>query len=225
MALTKRRMQLLDRLMELYQHKKLPIHYEALAKSLGISKWTAYDMLKEIEKLGFVSRSYEVNAKETGRSQVVFTPTAQTAELFDRPRGEIASEEAWQKSVHSVKKLLARLTNTGIHDALAKLIAEIPEQASRLEFCSHILGLLLMYVKKVGGKREALIRQIMRKTQGQESGLFFFVGTVLGTIIQTVNEELGLELAELISRFMQTINELTGKEKQWLAEFVAEALE
>ncbi|GIQ65060.1 hypothetical protein PACILC2_36280 [Paenibacillus cisolokensis] len=134
MALTKRRLQFLHKLMDLYQKTNLPIHYEALAKSIGVSKWTAYDMLKEIEKLGFISRSYEVNSKETGRSQVVFVPTSKASELFNQPRSEAFDLTDWNKTVANISKLLKDLKNTGLNEALRKMIDEIVKMNTRIHF-------------------------------------------------------------------------------------------
>lgn len=152
MSLTKRRLQFLHTLVELYQKTKLPIHYEALAKSLGVSKWTAYDMLKEIEKLGFITRSYEVNTKVTGRSQVVFVPTDKASDLFNQSRNELVDLVDWKKTVENISGLLKDLNNTGPNEAVRKIWAEIPEASVRINFCAYIIGLLLMYLKKLGGK-------------------------------------------------------------------------
>ncbi|MNN98191.1 hypothetical protein D3C81_2175200 [compost metagenome] len=51
-----------------------------------------------------------------------------------------------------------------------------------------------------------------------------FVGTVLGTIIHSVNEDLGLEAADLVSEFLRTMKELSGKEQAMLYELMGEAL-
>ncbi len=51
-SLTERRKQFLQKLLDLYRRTNLPVHYESVAQALGVSKWTAYDMLKALEKLG-----------------------------------------------------------------------------------------------------------------------------------------------------------------------------
>lgn len=223
MSLTKRRLQFLGRLVELYQRTRLPIHYETLAKSLGVSKWTAYDMLKEIEKLGFVSRSYEVNTKDTGRSQVVFSPTSKATDLFLQDRTGDLNPDDWENTVAKIKGLLANLKNNSINELIRKLLDEIPKQATQVEFCGYIIGLLLAYLKKIGGKTETLIRLILSKTPSRETGIMMFVGTVLGTIIHTINEELGTEVTELVSEFVNTIEGLSKQEQGMLSELLREA--
>ncbi|RAV05088.1 Lrp/AsnC family transcriptional regulator [Paenibacillus sp. YN15] len=224
MTLTTRRMQFLQKLVDLYHKTSLPIHYETLGQALGVSKWTAYDMLKEIEKLGFVSRSYEGNPNETGRSQVVFTPTAKASGLLKQSRTDTADSGAWNETVAGIKALLKSLKYTGVNDLIKKVLKEIPEKTTNVEFCGYVLGLLMIYLKKLGGKTETLIRHISGKAPDKEMGLTMFVGTVLGTIIHSVNEELGLEAADLVAEFLRIMKELPVKEQAMLYELMGEAL-
>ncbi|MDF2924763.1 MAG: DNA-binding protein [Paenibacillaceae bacterium] len=223
MPLTTRRLQFLHQLVELYHKTSLPIHYETLAKALGVSKWTAYDMLKEIEKLGFVSRSYEVNPNETGRTQVVFSPTDQATSLFKQSRTDKTDPAAWEKTVQSITALLRELKTANVNELIKKVLQEIPEKTTNLEFCGYIIGLLMIYLRKLGGRAESLIRNIAGKAPNQETGMIMFVGTVLGTIIHSVNEELGTEVADLISQVLKIMQELSGKEQTMLYELMREA--
>lgn len=75
---------------------------------MGISAWTAYALLRELERAGLAARSYAVpaaaapgSAKRGGRSRILFTPAGWTlpaAELVERLRhaverfGAIADE-------------------------------------------------------------------------------------------------------------------------------------
>jgi len=224
MGLTKRRLQFLDKLNELYQRTNLPIHYETLAKSLGVSKWTAYDMLKEIEKLGFVSRSYEVNTKETGRSQVVFAPTDKTFHLFLEPHSEAGEGVDWKRTVGKITALLRNLTHTGMSETVRRLLDELPEKASGVEYCGCILGVLSLQLRKLGGKTESLIRLAMSRTQSKETQMIIFAGTVLGAALGSVSEELGSRLTELVADFSNTVQELTSSEKELLSDLLTEAL-
>ncbi|WP_058302200.1 LexA family transcriptional regulator [Gorillibacterium timonense] len=224
MALTKRRLQFLGKLTELYRRTNLPIHYETLANSLGVSKWTAYDMLKEIEKLGFVSRSYEVNPNETGRSQVVFAPTDETLRLFPLSRTENTEGSDWKRTVSKLTGMLKSLKHVGMNEAIRKLLDELPDKSNGMEFCGYIIGLMLVYLKKLGGRTETFIRLVLQKTQNQEARMLLFAGSILGTVIGTLNDELGGRLTELIADFSKAINELTVKEKEMLADLLTEAL-
>lgn len=180
-------------------------------------------MLKEIEKLGFISRSYEVNPKETGRSQVVFVPTTKALDLFNQIRHESFNVADWKKTVDHIANLLKDLKNRSLNESVRKILDEIPKASTRIDFCTYIIGVLLIYLKKLGGKTESLIHRIVHKAPSKEMGMTIFVGTVLGTAIQTMNDELGIEITELVSRFLKSIEELSGEEKEMLSAFLSEA--
>ena len=224
MALSKRRLQFLDQLVEMYQEQGLPVHYEALAKAIGVSKWTAYDMLKEIEKSGYIKRSYEVNSKETGRSQVVFTPTEKATELFMHQRSTAASHENWEESLQSIQEMLNNLKHTSMQDLMTRMLEEIPQRRSNLEFCGYILGILIVYLKKVGGQTEFIIQRLINTTSNHHSSLLMFVGTILGTILQTMSDEISSEIVELVSTYVMMIGNLSNEEQALLSDFVSEAL-
>lgn len=224
MVLSKRRLQFLDELVGMYQRQRLPIHYEALANAIGVSKWTAYDMLKAIEKSGYVTRSYEVNPNETGRSQVVFTPTQKATELFEQQRPHEGTIEKWEESVKALWEMIHSLKHTSIQDLMKKMLDDIPQRQTNLEFCGYVLGILIVYLKKVGGRAEAVIRRVINKTAGYSASLLMFVGTVMGTVIQSMGEEISNEVAELLSAYVKIIGSLSNEEHKLLADFVNEAL-
>ncbi|RAK19405.1 heat-inducible transcription repressor HrcA [Anoxybacillus vitaminiphilus] len=223
MILTERRKQFLKKLVDLYQKTNVPVHYEILAKALGVSKWTAYDMLKELEKLGYLIRDYAVNPGETGRSQIVFLPTAKASSLFEQKRSEVISLEEWHKAKTKVLEFLNSLKGCSLSDAVQKVLDEIPKVKVRVAFCAYIIGLFLVYLRKLGGRTEVLIKSLVQNAP-TEMRMTMFVGTVLGTIIQTMNHEIGVEVTELVGRYLKSITDLSNHEKEMLSDFLNEAL-
>jgi DNA-binding PadR family transcriptional regulator len=225
MAMSQRRLQFLNQLMGMYKKQHMPVHYEALAKEVGVSKWTAYDMLKAIEQSGYVTRSYEVNPNETGRSQVVFAPTEKAAELLGQPRSNDVDPEKWEESLQSLRELLHnRWKHANVQDLLKILMDEMPQKRSNLEFCGSILGIFIIYLKKAGGKAEEIITRLIRKTATPGTSLLMLVGTVLGTVIQTMSDEISGEIAELVGSYVKLIEDLSQNEQQLLSGFIHEAL-
>jgi len=84
MRITRRRMDFLQKIKELYEATGLPVHYARVAELLGVSKWSAYEMLKKLEKEGLLASQYEVNQRERfpGRAMVLFAPTRLAADLY-----------------------------------------------------------------------------------------------------------------------------------------------
>lgn len=224
MPMSKRRFQFLNQLVELYQKTRLPIHYETLAKAVGVSKWTAYDMLKEIEKSGYVMRSYEVNPNETGRSQVMFTPTDKATDLFKQQCSNAQENENWEESAQSIRKLIHDLKHANVHNLLQKMLDDMPNRRSNLEFCGYILGILIVYLKKVGGKTESVIQLLISKTSSHHTSLLIFVGTVLGTVIQTMSDEISSGMTDLVGEYLGMISNLSNGEQKLLSDFIKEAL-
>jgi DNA-binding Lrp family transcriptional regulator len=224
MILTERRKQFLQKLIDLYQKTNVPVHYETLAKAIGVSKWTAYDMLKELEKLGYLTRDYAVNPGETGRSQIVFLPTVKASGLFDQERSEVINPVEWDKTKAKLLQFLNSLKGYSISDAIQKVLEEIPKVQVRVAFCAYIIGLLLVYLRKLGGRTESLIQNLVQNAPTNEMRMTMFVGTVLGTIIQTMNHEIGIEVTDLVGRFLKSIHDLSDHERGMLSDFLDEAL-
>lgn len=76
MKLTKRRQQFFDTIVRLFEERGEPIHYEDIAIVMGVSKWTAYDAVRALEKQDLVSIEYVVNqdVPQVGRSRIGVTP-------------------------------------------------------------------------------------------------------------------------------------------------------
>ncbi len=52
--------------MRIHQETGLPVHYVAVAERLEVSKWTAYDMLRQLEKSGYLEVEYAVAGSYAG---------------------------------------------------------------------------------------------------------------------------------------------------------------
>ena len=68
------------------------VHYSEVAGQMRISAWTAYGLLRELERAGLAARSYAhpaETARRGGRSRILFTPLGgalPAAELVERLR-------------------------------------------------------------------------------------------------------------------------------------------
>ncbi|MGB9814163.1 MAG: LexA family protein [Thermovenabulum sp.] len=224
MILTERRKQFLEKLIDLFQKTNVPVHYETIANALGVSKWTAYDVLKELEKLGYLTRDYTVNSKEMGRSQIVFLPTNKAINLFEEKRVKEINIDEWNKIKTKVLELLNSLKSHSISDAVQKMLEEIPKVQVRVTFGAYVIGLFIVYLKKLGGRTEMLIKSLMQNAPTNEMRIIIFIGTVLGTVIQTMNHEIGGGLTELVGRYLKSLADLSDYEKGMLSDFLNDAL-
>lgn len=76
MKLTRRQEEFVKKLLELKQEFDGPIHYSLLAERLGVSPFTAYDMLCLLEAKGYVTSAYQLPPDKCGpgRAERVFYP-------------------------------------------------------------------------------------------------------------------------------------------------------
>ena len=77
-ALTPRRQEALEALQRLSAQAGGAVHYSVVAARMRISAWTAYSLLRELERMGLVARSY-VRAAGGGRSRALFLPVSNLA--------------------------------------------------------------------------------------------------------------------------------------------------
>lgn len=77
-SLTHRRRAALEALRELAAETGRPVHYPDVGARMGVSAWTAYGLLRDLETLGLAVRSYSVAAGRStgGRSRILFEAAA-----------------------------------------------------------------------------------------------------------------------------------------------------
>lgn len=223
-SLSERRKQFLRSLIDLYRRTQLPVHYATLAKLIGVSKWTAYDMLTELERQGFLTRDYAVNPGAVGRSQIVFVPTHQAEALFAKPRTPVLSEADLNAIKDQALQLLHQLNGVNPAEAIQRILREIPKVEARVTFCAYLMGLLLIYLRSLGEGPAGVVRRLVRHAPGREMRLTLFVGTVVGTAIPSIGGGLGGELADLVSRYLQTVSSLAENERAMLLSFLEAGL-
>lgn len=222
--LTERRKQFLQSLIDLYHRTQLPVHYEALADSVGVSKWTAYDMLKQLEKQGLITRGYAVRAGEAGRSQIVFVPTEQ-AEAICRPPQVAEPRSADLAAIkEKVVQFVRELRDLSPAKAIQKAMSEVPKIEAGVLFCACLIGLLLTYLQTLGDGTVGLVKSMLQHAPGQETRLAMFVGMMVGTVAPTAGNGYGEQLTELAGRYLKTLGSLTEEEREMLADFLEEGL-
>jgi hypothetical protein len=78
-ALTPRRRETLETLQRLTEQAGQAVHYSLVGARMRISAWTAYGLLRELEKMGLVVRRYALQPGKRlgGRSRILFEPAAE----------------------------------------------------------------------------------------------------------------------------------------------------
>lgn len=228
MQVTRRRMEFLAKIKQLYEKTNLPVHYVRVAELLGVSKWSAYEMLKTLEKEGFLASEYAVSqqGKFPGRSMVLFSPTRLVDELFSgASHEEKVPFKEWRQVKERLLSLCAELKSAGSKKIIDQLLAEMPGNERPLAFGAYTIALLTAYLQNLGEKSVSLVERIVLETAKAEMGLVMFAGTVMGSMLKTSGQfPLGSQLAEHIARFQRHLAEFSQSEKALLVEFLEEAL-
>ncbi|MFZ7945860.1 MULTISPECIES: MarR family transcriptional regulator [Bacillaceae] len=222
-SLTKRRREFLDQIWRQYQSTNLPVHYSEVAEAIGVSKWTAYDVLKSLESQGLLKRAYAANENETGRSVVVFSPTEIADHLFQRERREISNPDEWEQILQKVHDLIERKQQLPLMDGINDILEQMKTVDVKLEFCAYFLCILILYLNSLGDSIKDLTVNMINASKKQNVQLTVFVGAVVGMIIQSVGEELSPEMITLVQQFFDNTNQLHSAELDLLVEFIRQS--
>ncbi|MDI6603828.1 MAG: helix-turn-helix domain-containing protein [Thermoanaerobacteraceae bacterium] len=216
MALTKRKLEFLKVLIKLYEKNNNPVHYMDVAEAIGVSKWTAYDILNELEKLGYVQREYYVSAEKTqGRSLLMYVPDKSAYDFFD---ADYANE--WD----SIKKdLFNSLKRFDGKKTLGNIMKEISHNDKPLNFCAYILTTLMLNIKildlvSINNVRNSLLMV------SPDSSLIFFTGVVMGILLNHRFKDDIQKIIEIVGIFHENVKKLNTDEKQLLNNFLTESL-
>ena len=107
MRLTRRQDIFIHKLLDLYRESENAVHYALVAERLGVSKFTAYDMLRLLEKKGYVTSEYTLAPQRSGpgRSTILFRPTEKARALLHRLAGDTSDSADWaQIKAHAVER-------------------------------------------------------------------------------------------------------------------------
>lgn len=233
MTLTQRRKQFLQKVTNIFHQTGFPVHYATVAQALGVSKWTAYDIMKELEKEEFLRSEYTLdrNEKAPGRSMVVFRPTEKALQLLS-PRTENDAEELKADKVEDWSLIRERLLS--VFDNLKnlnpqKIREELLEEMARVElpviFSAYTIALLLTHIHEINSRGMATLQHILQLAPKPELVLTLFAGSAVGTMLRNMKDTLNSKLLSSIRRFEEHISQCDTLEHKLLAGFLNEAIQ
>ncbi len=182
-GLTSRQSVFLGKVLGLYREAQYPLHYSVIAEQLGLSPSATYDMLKLLEQRGMVKSQY-VTPKVIGgpgRSTILFSPTAETTDLFSQVAGESHDEERWKDVSTRILANLRRGTESEYNDLLLELVDRITEAQSPQVHCAEVITALLMNLRETGNTfgRRSPVSQLL-ENRVSRMGMSILAGLALG---------------------------------------------
>lgn len=213
MKLTRRQEAFIRKLLDVYREAQEPVHYSRLAERLGVSRFTAYDMLRLLEEKGLVSSDYQLSARKSGpgRSEVVFLPTPLAHQLIAEMGG--ASREDWetikQRVVDEVKSGQVR-----DREVVQEMLARIPpEGQDPRRYCVEVMKVVALRLRGHSGGQvlaDYLPRLLPNKNADCRADLSLLGGFALGILAGETKGDLewDRELFEHVKRYQILVAEM-----------------
>jgi hypothetical protein len=233
--LTARQRAFLVKLVELYGEHRRPVHYSDVGDALGVNRFSAYDMLKVLEKKGLALSTYALTAEHSGpgRSLVMFSPTAQALQIVDQGGGGLGDE--WSTMRDRILARLREAREANYHDILDDLLAHLPDAKTPLIYCAEMIGILLLNMRRAIPGPDSRIRSLSPfrvlaalRTEDGEAELEALAGLSMGTTL-AADDESRLSLTQRLlgqaRRYQTTVAHLGAEARSALGQFLEEALE
>jgi hypothetical protein len=237
--LTARQRAFLGKLLELYREHKGPVHYSDVAERLGVNRFSAYDMLKVLEKKGFASSSYALRSAIAaaatgtpgpGRSMVVFAPTSQATLLLGRDAEDPRLGEDWQTVREYVLNKLRSAKDSNPLEALGELLTRLPEAKAPLTYCTEMIGALLLNMQRARNRADGLnpFRALAALRTNDAAQLETLAGLSVGATLAGDDEASRTLTRRLIDNardYQAGLSRLSEEARAALIDFLEEALE
>jgi DNA-binding PadR family transcriptional regulator len=214
MKLTRRQEIFIHGFLDLYRELNGPIHYSLLAERVGVSPFTAYDMLRLLEEKGYVTSEYRIGSEKpsVGRSEVVFVPT----ELARRRIEELANGADLGDWDSAKSRILARIRTGEFQDRILaeEMLARVPPEAPEtLRYCFEVMMVLILRLGKGTGRHilaERLPQLLEKKGAISRQGLLLLGGFTLGllAIENPVDLERDQPILEHVERYQTLVMEM-----------------
>jgi DNA-binding Lrp family transcriptional regulator len=228
MKLTRRQEEFVVNLIELNRELDGPIHYSTLAERLGVSPFTAYDMLCVLEEKGMVSSKYQRAAGKSGpgRAERLFCP------VLPKATGEaklaVKNETAELDEVELKRFLMKKLRSGDIpnKDAAEAILARIPrENPGEVGYCMEVMTIMALRLRESKGQ-EKLLEILPQLLPGEEenvrANLTLLGGIAFGLLVQEdgSSREWSQMLLEHVRQYQEFVVTMTAVQLRRLAELL-----
>lgn len=217
MKITRRQEDFIRKMIDLHRELQGPFHYSCLAERLGISPFTAYDMLRLLEEKGVVTSQYHLAEDKSGpgRSEIFFLPTAEAYRVFAKISEDVDSQE-WEALLEAA---LSKVCSGALQDRkLANDVLALvpPEGQGSLHYCVEVMAVIALLLRR-GDSRQLLLSSLPNILPSIESAnpvnLSLLGGFALGILAnEKVNDrDWGRELIEHVSHYQALVADMNSQ--------------
>jgi DNA-binding MarR family transcriptional regulator len=215
--------------MDMYHEAQQPVHYTTLADRLGVSKITAYDMLRLLEDRGLTSSEYVLRGKGqgAGRSSVFFKPTRQAEEMFLDLAGEKWDQVTWERVARQLLNTLRSTDNTQYLELLEKILVQLSDNHSPMIYAAKMIAAVILSLCQL--QERITIERILDRLRSiglpGRTGLNAIAGLTVGlSFVEDFNRHLAYLLLSHVTEYQQIISKLNVENLERLSAFSEEVL-
>jgi hypothetical protein len=225
MKLTRRQEEFISNLIDLSDEVEGPIHYSLLADRLGVSPFTAYDMLCLLEEKGMVTSEYQLaeDKRGPGRAERLFypckTPQEREAELVQEFGGSVPDKEALKQII------LAGFESGDLRDKeLAdEVLARVPVLEDRdISFGVELITIAALRMHEDSGRRLWMdyLPEILGSNNPSRENLALVGGFALGILAKENmrGSDWVQKLFDYIQQYLNIVHQLSPEDCDRLAE-------
>jgi len=227
MKLTGRQREFLSRFLDLYQRIKQPIHYTQVAEEVGVSKLTAYDMLRLLEERGLVASEYTLPKEGgPGRSSIVFHPTEKAAEAMARVATEDWDKTEWERVRERILQALDERKGA-YQNLLDEILLRIPKRKSPMLYVTEMITATILQLHQLREevKANGLFPDLRLVGLPSELGLNALPGLTLGlTLVEKANHHVTTLLLSYTQKYQDHLARLSAENKKRLSDFAQEVM-
>ncbi len=177
MRLTRRQMQFLEALTEIYNETQKPVCYKNVALKLDVSKWTAYDIIQEINRKGYLNVEYKLS-HGPGRSEICFIPKETSIEKIKELEGSgiISTIKSF------VSERVKKYENVELSRAIKLVADKVEKEKNPLLVLLYTVTLFIVFSRIF--KVEAMVNVSNVLSSGIEPQvIFLFLGEMMFTLM------------------------------------------
>ena len=211
MKLTRRQEEFVYNLLDLYRELQGPFHYTLLAERLGVSRFTAYDMLRLLEDKGLVTSSFQLAKEKSGpgRSEVFYAPTDKARRLMAELAGDIDTQD-WA----NIKARVLKKVQTGElkdRELVEQMLARVPpDEPKAIRYCTEVMTIVALRLRKRSGRKllsKNLPKILPDSDTAFRSNLSLLGGFALGVLAEESGEdnEWERELLHHVRRYQEIV--------------------
>lgn len=205
MELTERKREFLQAVEDLHRKTGEPVHYEDVGRRLDVSKWTAYDMVKDLVKAGFLKAEYQ-RLPSAGRSRMTVVP--------------VSMGQEWQQNLKGILEIMQEIKDKNPKTSIEILSQKMGGQPKGI-FCAYVIVMSLLVLRSVTSSKKIL--ELLASGLCPQVILATLGGMIIGHFLKSKSDGLKKALISYLPKYQQYISEATDEERKQLVEFLAQA--